>query len=687
VLESPAGQAHADFALPFSDLQVENFILRIGQPQRGRRRTESNALDAAREFGAALFQSVMRDEVGGAYRSSLLSAEQRGAGLRVRLRLSGAPDLVGVPWEFLFDSTAKRFVALSSESPIVRFLDVPGTTSPLKVTPPIKALVVISSPSDFEALDVEAEWSRLQEAVKAVQGRGLLSLERLEKPTLVELQRALRRDYHILHFVGHGGFDEKGQDGLLVFEDEQGRGNEVSATYLSTILHDAETLRLAVLNACDGARSSRNDQFAGVAQSLLQQGVPAVVAMQFPITDDAALTFAREFYGAFAEGLSVEASLAEARKSIFAQQNDSEWATPVLYLRSLAGTIFEIDGSATAPAPIEEPPPSAAPERTPLPVPVPFHREADAPGRESAAPIRDVPVVREPAPILTPPRPPEPDPAAEPEHGDATVPPRRPWWKRPRNWLIGGAGLAAAYLLLGVALYIGGYHRGGDGKGESPTGTAEAPLPANYAGVWWTNFAKVELTQDRDEVSGRYYSFREKDPGSPIKGTVVENVLEGTYMNTTNHFIFKMNDDGESFTGYWIDDKGGTHLWCGRRDSNVLDFACGYSGTWTVKGLPSGLTLDGNTVEISQRADTAVLGLSTTRFGNIQVRATFNQTTLAQAEGRASLGPNGGAYDLDWLESSEPNWDAFTGHWRAVAPAGGGSGTWCAWRNNANPPC
>ena len=60
---------------------------------------------------------------------------------------------------------------------------------------------------------------------------------------------------------------------------------------------------------------------------------------------------------------------------------------------------------------------------------------------------------------------------------------------------------------------------------------------------------------------------------------------------------------------------------------------------------------------------------------------------LAQAEGRASLGPNGGAYDLDWLETSEPNWDAFTGHWRAIAPAGGGSGTWCAWRNNANPPC
>ena len=31
VLESPAGQANANFTLPFSPLEIENFVLRIGQ--------------------------------------------------------------------------------------------------------------------------------------------------------------------------------------------------------------------------------------------------------------------------------------------------------------------------------------------------------------------------------------------------------------------------------------------------------------------------------------------------------------------------------------------------------------------------------------------------------------------------------------------------------------------------------
>src|SRR3954463_10066004 len=47
-------------------------------------------------------------------------------------------------------------------------------------------------------------------------------------------------------------------------------------------LRDLRSLRLAVLNSCEGARNSRTDPFAGTATTLVRQGsVPAVVAMQF----------------------------------------------------------------------------------------------------------------------------------------------------------------------------------------------------------------------------------------------------------------------------------------------------------------------------------------------------------------------------------------------------------------------
>ena len=107
------------------------------------------------------------------------------------------------------------------------------------------------------------------------------------------------------------------QDGVLLLEDEQGRGRAVSAQDLGVLLHDHPSLRLVMLNSCEGARTSRLDPFAGSAQSLVQQGIPAVVAMQFEISDEVAIVIAHEFYAALAAGYPVDAALAEARKAAF----------------------------------------------------------------------------------------------------------------------------------------------------------------------------------------------------------------------------------------------------------------------------------------------------------------------------------------------------------------------------------
>ena len=100
------------------------------------------------------------------------------------------------------------------------------------------------------------------------------------------------------------------------------------------------SLRLVVLNACEGARSARDDPFGGVAQALVRQGIPAVIAMQFEISDPAALVFSQSFYQAIADGLPVDVATLEARRAMFAEGNEIEWATPVLYLRSPDGRVF-----------------------------------------------------------------------------------------------------------------------------------------------------------------------------------------------------------------------------------------------------------------------------------------------------------------------------------------------------------
>ena len=106
------------------------------------------------------------------------------------------------------------------------------------------------------------------------------------------------------------------------------------------MIRDHRSLRLVVLNACEGARSARDDPFRGVAQALVRQGIPAVIAMQFEISDPAALVFSQSFYQAIADGLPVDVATVEARRAMFADGNEVEWATPVLYLRSPDGRVF-----------------------------------------------------------------------------------------------------------------------------------------------------------------------------------------------------------------------------------------------------------------------------------------------------------------------------------------------------------
>jgi outer membrane protein assembly factor BamD (BamD/ComL family) len=342
VFDSPAGQASAEFELPFSGLELENFVLRMGRPRSGVRRVDSSEMEAVKQCGERLFRAVFTDDVYASFLRSRDSALEEEKGLRVRLRID-VPEFHDYPWEFLYNAHLNQFLALSKDTPVVRYLELPYPVQPLTVQPPLKILVMISSPEGFPKLNVEDEWKRLSNALAPLLRRGLVTLERLKSPTLSALQQHLRRgEYHIFHFVGHGTFSEHKQDGMLLLEEENGRGRPVSGQYLGTVLHDHRSLRLVVLNACEGARTSQEDPYAGVAQTLVLQGIPAVIAMQFEIVETAAITFAQEFYGAVADGFPVDAAVSEARKAIFATGNDVEWGTPVLYMRTPQGVIFEI---------------------------------------------------------------------------------------------------------------------------------------------------------------------------------------------------------------------------------------------------------------------------------------------------------------------------------------------------------
>ena len=361
IASSSDGTATGGFATPFSDVELDNFILRVGVPRRSTRGFSSSQMEEAKRFGRQLFEAVMQGDVAEAYDGARGVATEHNRGIRIRLELSSVPELMEIPWEFLYDSPT--FLAQSIYSPIVRSLDVKHARRPRRVSPPLRILGMISSPQGYPDLDVGAERAKLDTALERLRAQGLVELTWLEDATMAELNRVIGApdEVHVLHFIGHGRYVEAADEGILVLEDAAGRPHEVKGEDLSSVLVDERSLRLAVLNSCEGARTSHHDPLAGVATCLVHSGIQAVVGMQFEITDEAAIAFSEQLYTTLSQGFGVDAALAQGRRAIFAHGHDVEFATPVLFLRGGDAKLFDVDvDAAVAPADVQPTRPMAA---------------------------------------------------------------------------------------------------------------------------------------------------------------------------------------------------------------------------------------------------------------------------------------------------------------------------------------
>lgn len=352
VADSPAGAASEPFALPFDAPELAEFIVAVGPPRLPSRRLmpAETRLASVEDYGARLGDALLAGAVGQALSESLERAHTEAKGLRVGLRLAAVPELDSVPWEYVYSTRLARFLTLSNETPVVRRLDAAAPTWPVAVEPPLRVLAMASSPTDVPPIDGDRELELLRATTHDLAAAGLLTLDVLPDATYQSLQRALLDTHHVFHFIGHGLFDTAAATGVLVLERPDGTAHRVTGSQLGTLLHDAPGLQLVVLNSCEAARTSGRNAFSGVAQTLVQQGLPAVVAMQTEISDRAALAFSHEFYYFLSRGLPVERAICEVRKAMAIADGAAEWGTPVL-LRSGTDQPFAF----TTTAPVAEP--------------------------------------------------------------------------------------------------------------------------------------------------------------------------------------------------------------------------------------------------------------------------------------------------------------------------------------------
>jgi hypothetical protein len=389
VLESPQGDCpFVSVKWPFEPKE-ENALLSDIYGGLRQRRARSSKGGTIQDFGGKLFEAVFSGDIEHLYRSSLESAARAGKGLRIRLWLPEDSELHARPWEYLFDTESREFLAVREHTPLIRYLPVAQPIPPMTVEGPLRVLVALASPTDHPRLDIAREWEILCQALEPSITAGRLELRRVPGCcTFDNLRDSLRHfGTHIFHFVGHG------LPGALVLEQESGKGLDLEVTHLRAAFPSGALPRLIVLNACSGA-IAEDVPFSGLAQGLLKQGVPAVVAMQASITDEAALIFTRYFYRDLIETGAVDTSLTEARLRMLGNGHPIEWGTPVLYMRAHSGQLFQ---------------PAATPAEEKKPFESPVLESATLPRTEPALPARKKPK-DSPAKASTPPVQPAPNP-------------------------------------------------------------------------------------------------------------------------------------------------------------------------------------------------------------------------------------------------------------------------------------
>lgn len=102
------------------------------------------------------------------------------------------------------------------------------------------------------------------------------------------------------HFGGHAGSDE------LRLESIEGRGVSAHASIFATYLREQKSLKLVFLNGCSTY---------GQVASLLEAGIPAVIATSRAIDDAVATSLATRFYRGLAGGAGVRVAYEEAAAS------------------------------------------------------------------------------------------------------------------------------------------------------------------------------------------------------------------------------------------------------------------------------------------------------------------------------------------------------------------------------------
>ena len=245
-------------------------------------------------------------------------------------------DLRGLPWEFLCVPGAGRegFLATQTNLLLTRYVTrkAAGRSALASTKEKLGVLFVNLLPPDIRS-DFSDGLRDLRNAVAKID-----NIYVPDEPAIVktlDLEPFLTNDrIHVVHVVGHC-CGTPGSPKMYLPTDPNPGWQDPKPLVDALTPDPSRRPRLVILHLCEYEDGDATDNFELVAPDLIQERIPAVLAMQYPLLAAAEMQgIGVSFYRALAKGMWVGRAVQEGRRTMFRSgQLNRRFGTPVLYLQ------------------------------------------------------------------------------------------------------------------------------------------------------------------------------------------------------------------------------------------------------------------------------------------------------------------------------------------------------------------
>ena len=269
------------------------------------------------------------------------------------------PEGIALPWELLRDPARGEYgdIARLAYAFVRSQPDLIFEPPSVQAVDTFNILMVISRPyrkvgNEFQEDPVPFQ-SVARPLLELFRPHGeRIRLDVLRPPTFEQLARVLNERqnfYHVLHFDGHGTFPQngdparfyaqKGEQGQLLFEDEDGKPRGVTGEELGGLLA-GKGLPIVLLNSCQSGMTRPESLYPSIGNQLLKAGTCGVVAMAYSVYVHTAVRFMARLYESLINGEELGLAAAIAREELRANPQRTspigeielnDWVVPVLF--------------------------------------------------------------------------------------------------------------------------------------------------------------------------------------------------------------------------------------------------------------------------------------------------------------------------------------------------------------------